>query len=453
MKKRKAILAAVAMTITGVVAVSVAGCEWFSFTGKKNTKPVAGSLGYENSAGAWLAASVDSPRSSALDLYEEAIASGKIDPNETSFLDFLKALHDDSASLANSLRSAVAVITSFGGSSLSYGSGVIYSLHEEEDVMTAYVVTNYHVVYNAGAGGDGIGKTFYTYLYGDSYDMRNLASETAIQASYVGGAMEEDIAILEMQIPEDRKDFVQSVSADVGIRNSDDINAGEKVYAIGNPLGSGISVVSGIVAVEAEYISMAKLDNADEYTEMLAMRIDAPANHGNSGGGLFDASGKLVGIVNAGKEMTVGNQSVPVGGFGYAIPANRALSVAQSILDNLTANDTKAAYRGLLGTVKTVSSRGEFNQLTQSVDIIETVQIMNVDARSPFGEDIAERTLKSIKVTNSEGKLVISQDILRRHQVETILYNLRKGDTVLLVFDEGETMATYSEDSHFIKIK
>ena len=453
MKKRKAIMAAIAVTITGVIALSFAGCEWFSFTPKKNSQSVSSSLGYEGNAGAWLAAAVDSPRSNAWQLYQEAIANKAIDPDEVSFLDFLRALSDDSASLATSLRSTVAIVSAFGGNEGSYGSGVIYSLHEdvETDEMTAYVLTNYHVVYSGSSGG--IGKAFYTYLYGDMYDTDNLASDSAIRASYVGGAMDEDIAILKMSIPDDRRDFVQSISGAVGVRNSDDVNVGEKIYAIGNPLGAGISVVSGVVAVDAEYVSTSRIDNEEEKKDMLVMRIDAPANHGNSGGGLFDVSGRLVGIVNAGREKMIGDQGVAIGGFGYAIPANRALSVAQSILDNLQTNDTGSAYKGALGSAKAISRRGAFDAKTQSVDIVETVQITNVDASSPFGQEIEGKTVQEIFVTDGEGTLVISQKIVRAHQIDTILYNLRKGFTVTLVFDDGYATAEYSENEHFLQIK
>ena len=440
MKTRKAVLAAVAATISGIVAFSLAGCEWFSFSGKKNRNHVSSSLGYENDMGAWLASSVSSPRSSALELYEEAKASGAIDESVT-FMDFLKALNDDSASLSTSLRASIAIVTN-----TSAGSGVIYSLHNDGDDLNAYVITNYHVVYSSG----GIAKNIYAFLYGDPYAV----TDTTLKANYVGGSADEDLAVLTMTIPQDRANYVQSISEHVGKRDSDDVNAGEKVYAIGNPLGGGISVVSGIVAVEAEYTKMKSITGGSDPLSLLTMRIDAPVNHGNSGGGLFDRQGTFLGIVNGGSEQSIGDESVAIGGFGYALPANRVVSVVQSVLDNTQTNETKAAYKGLLGTLEVVSSRGEFNEVMNSVDIVETVVLKEVDSRSPFGSELAGKVIKKIIVTDEDGETIVSKSILRKHEVETILYNIRKGFTLTLVFDGEEDVATaqYTEDSHFIKV-
>ena len=440
MKTRKAILAAVAATISGIVAFSLAGCEWFSFSGKKNRNSISSSLGYENDMGAWLASSVASPRSNALELYEEAKRSGAIDESVT-FMDFLRALNDDSASLTSSLRASVAIVTNTAA-----GSGVIYSMQDDGETLNAYVITNYHVVYSNG----GIAKNIYAFLYGDPYAV----SQATLTASYVGGSADEDLAVLSMAVPQDRADYVQSISRHVGKRDSDDVNAGEKVYAIGNPLGGGISVVSGIVAVEAEYTKMKSITGGTDPVSLLTMRIDAPVNHGNSGGGLFDRQGTFLGIVNGGSEQTIGDESVAIGGFGYALPANRVVSVVQSILDNAQANDSKTAYKGLLGTLEVISSRGEFNGETNSVDIIETVVLKEVDSRSPFTTELAGKVLKKIIVTDEDGETVVSKNILRKHEAETILYNVRKGFTLTLVFDGEEDFATaqYTEDSHFIKV-
>lgn len=441
MRVKKAIAVTVAVSFAGLVAIALSGCEWFSFNRNKTT--ASDTLGYEKDTAAWLTSNMDSNRYDAYQSYQSAKAAGEIGADVT-FLDYLKATGDSSAALTAGLRSSVAIAVAYNSAGASLGSGVIYSLEGNADGgATAYVITNYHVVYNnKESGSDKFGKQYYTYLYGDKYDTDNLASDGALTATYVGGAMQEDIAVLSVEIPRERVNYVQSISGDVGNRDSDRVNVGERVYAVGNLLGGGISVVSGVVSVEAEYNQFAKLDSPSQSVDMLTMRIDAPVNHGNSGGGLFDANGSFLGIVNGGRELSVktddGDETIAIDGYGFAIPANRAISVAQNIIDNAEKNE-RAAYYGILGTLVTESSVGVFNSNTQSIDIIEKVVIANVRAGSPFGQDVVGKAITAAKVTNASGKETVNQAILRRHQIETVLFNLRAGDTLTLTFEDDST--------------
>lgn len=454
MRAKKAIAVTVAVSFAGLVAIALSGCEWFSFTRNKTT--ASDTLGYEKDTAAWLTSNMDSNRYDAFQSYQSAKAAGEIG-SDVTFLDYLKATGDSSAALTAGLRSSVALAVAYDRADASLGSGVIYSLESNADGgATAYVITNYHVVYNnKESGSDKFGKRYYAYLYGDKYDTTNLASESALTATYVGGAMQEDIAVLSVEIPQERVSYVQSVCDGVGNRDSDRVNVGERVYAVGNLLGGGISVVSGVVSVEAEYNSFAKFDEPSESMDIYTMRIDAPVNHGNSGGGLFDSNGRFLGIVNGGREITVKtndnkDETVAVGGYGFAIPANRAISVAQNVIDNAEKNE-RAAYCGILGTLVTESSVGEFNSNTQSIDIVEKVVITGVSAGSPFGQDVVGKAIKAAKVTNASGLETVNQTILRRHQVETLLFNLRAGDTLTLTFEDG-SVADGVYNNNFLKI-
>lgn len=446
MKAKRIVSLTVAASFAGLVAVALTGCEWFDFEKVNKADSVSGTLGYSQSTGAWLTSREDSAHSDTYLQYQAAISRGELDPSVT-YLEFLKAMHDDSASLSNSLRASVAIASAFRSGNASLGSGVIYAVEN----TVAYIITNYHVVYRSQeSGADKIGTDFYTYLYGDKYDTNYLNSSSALKATYVGGAAECDIAVLALEIPSERVSFVQSVGGNLGMRNSDNVTAGEKIYAVGNPLGGGLSVVSGVVSVEAEYVTMPRVDSPAQDHEMLEMRIDAPVNHGNSGGGVFDSDGKLVGIVNGGQEETVQGANIAITGFGFAIPANRAVSVAQSIIDNYKENGSGAATYGHFATTETAASRGEFNPDTLSVDIIETVRITRVGSGSPFGREIEGKNLAKIVVTDDEGNVTVSKNIVRRHQVDTIFYNLRLGDSVELTFEDGSTVrADYDQKSNF----
>lgn len=436
MKKRRAVMAAVAVLCAGVIAVGFSGCEWFSFNGKHNTPTgVSDTLGYYGSdTAAWLTSKSESPLDKRYQEYQAAIRNGLFTEEDLSFADYLKAMKEDSASLSSALRASVLIQTN-----KSLGSGVIYSIADEANAngsKNAYVITNNHVIEGSGS--------VYTYLYGDNYVVGSILP-SALETRNIGSSKSEDIAVLSVEIPEDRLDFVQAVSGAVGTRDSDTAKVGEKIYAIGNPLGYGISVLSGSVSMEVEN------------EPRLSMRIDAPVTHGSSGGGLFDREGKLVGIVYGGLDQKVldsnGDEStVSITGFGWAIPANRALSVAQCIIDNYESNRNGAATYGLFGTLEVESSRGEFDPLTQTVDIIEDVKIAAVESRSPFNDpsnSVKGKIIKSITV-EKQGNELVNLAIKRKHQVETVLFNIRKGDSVTLNFADGSSAeATYSDLSHF----
>lgn len=402
MKAKRAVMAAVAAVFAGVTAFALAGCEWFSFDRNK-AKNVSDSLGYSGDTAAWLMSGT---------------ANG------------------DSSFLTPSLRTSVAIRTSSGA-----GSGVVYKLKEDEGVTSAYIITNYHVTYGADA--------FSTYFYGETLS-------SALSATYVGGCEEEDLAVLSVEIRDaDKLGFILPISSEgsnkVGTHDSDNARVGEKVYAIGNLLGNGLSVVSGVVSVQAEYNTFAKISDASKPNEMLTMRIDAPVTHGNSGGGLFDGDGKLIGIVNGGMETAKnGEETIDVDNYGFAIPVNRALSVVQSIIDNFEATGSKKATCARLGTWEVQASKGVYYQDMQTVDIVEDVVLTDVSG-SPFAEkDVTNKILRKIVVKDENGEIRTDKVITREHQIKSVLYNVRKGYTVELTFDDETTEdALYGADSNF----
>ena len=156
----------------------------------------------------------------------------------------------------------------------------------------------------------------------------------------------------------------------VDIYNSDEVSAGCSAIAIGNPDACGISVTNGVVSVDSEYISVKISDAAVTLREF---RIDTPVNAGNSGGGLFDGFGRLIGIVNA-KTTDTSIENV-----SYAIPSNVAIGVAQSIIDNCDGINRKTK-RILVGvTVQVVGSQGCYDKDTGLMKIKETVKITNIE--------------------------------------------------------------------------
>lgn len=193
----------------------------------------------------------------------------------------------------------------FGGTQQGQasGSGVIIS----ED---GYIVTNNHVVEDVIDAEDAIKVKLYT---GDIYN-----------AKIIGTDSRTDLAVLKI----DANNLSYSSFAD-----SSELVMGEDVIAIGNPLGLGVSCSNGIVsALEKEiYINNVYLT---------VIQTNAAVNAGNSGGGLFDLNGNIVGIVNAKKSASLNETSVE--GMGYAIPSNTVKKIVSEISENGYVKDRAA---------------------------------------------------------------------------------------------------------------
>lgn len=436
---KKTGLITVCTAFVALIAVGLTACAGSNAT----VYDVATTLGYEGSEADWIS-SVTNSGTEARKLYEEAKADGYTG----TYVEFLKeigyAAQDGSVSVSGALMSVVSVMSAFSEQAYTYvngrpvyqektvyssGSGVIYSLDKKQG--DAYIITNYHVVYDVDSVGTeevaNISDEIAVYLYGSVYG----SEADAIEASYVGGSMEYDIAVLRI---EDNDLLKNSYALSLVASDSDAVTAGETVYAVGNPEGKGISVTQGIVSVEAEYIAMTASDEKTQVSR-LEIRTDAAVNHGNSGGGLFNADGRLVGIVNARSEED------GVEAFGYAIPSNLALAIAQNVIDNSKANDSKGALRATLGiTVQITDSRSVYDVETQKAYIVETVTVRSVAMGSiSYGKLRENDVLYSIRINDGAKKV-----ITRQYMVGNALFNVRMNDTVELTVYRNEEIVTVS---------
>ncbi len=313
------------------------------------------------------------------------------------------------------------------------GAGVIYSLDKEEG--DAYIITNYHVVYEQDYAG--IADEIRVYLYGQHYLYQYIV------ANYVGGAMEFDIAVLRI---EDSEQLKESAALAAKLGDSNEIKVGETVYAIGNPNSEGHSVTRGVVSVPYEQIT--DIDSADgtHKLSLFEIRVDAAINHGNSGGGLFNADGELIGIVNA----RIEGGYPAINDFGYAILSNIAVGVAQNIIDNVAAGGEKGAFRATLGVEVQVDSRtSTYDEETGISHIVETLSVKSVTAGAP-ADGIFEvgDIIKSIAFEGGE-----AEPTVYLHTVTTFMFDVRKGDTVVITYERGgieyEARITYNDDSMF----
>ena len=269
--------------------------------------------------------------------------------------------------------------------SASSGSGFVLT-------SDGYIVTNYHVVENA----ETVKVTMYN---GDEYD-----------AQYVGGDEDYDIAVIKIEAT-----GLQAVT----LGNSEELNVGDHVLAIGNPLGDlTFSMSGGMVS------SVNRTINVDG-TPFNMIQTDTSINPGNSGGPLLNSYGEVVGIVSA-KYSSYGTSGESVEGLGFAIPINDVISMIQDIMTNGYVSN-KAYLGATIGTL-TSSMAQQYRY-----DISQGAFVYSVEDGSPAAQ--AGLQLGDV-ITAIDGTEIASLDDLTAAKK-----SYSAGDTsTLTVYRQGETV-------------
>lgn len=270
------------------------------------------------------------------------------------------------------------------------GSGVLIS-------SDGYILTNHHVIRDAIR--DGITVT--------------LDDKRIYEARVVGADPSTDLAVLKI-------DADNLNSAIIG--DSDLIQVGEWVLAIGNPFRLRSTVTAGIVGALSRDVQIIN----DEYRIESFIQTDAAINRGNSGGALVNTSGELIGINTA-----IATQSGSYQGYGFAVPSNLALKVASDIIE------FGEVRRGMMGVnIETVDSRVARRV---GLDRIEGVAISGIGRNS--AAEAAELRPDDV-ILSVNGKIVNESNLL---QERVAMY--RPGDEVTLtiwrsgeVFDRSLTL-------------
>ena len=327
---------------------------------------------------------------------------------------------------SHAILSTVSIISKFSerrdpttgknlGEGVSAGSGIIYRLNKAAG--DAYIVTNYHVVFNEAFVRNGkISDDIKIYLYGQEY------SDYAIPATYVGGSMNYDVAVLKVTNSELLR---TSAAKEATFADSDLITPLERAIAIGNPNGEGIAVTSGIISVTSEYIDLSITSGST--TQYRVIRTDAAINSGNSGGGLFNSKGEVIGIVHARANVSYADN------VGYAIPGNLAKAVVENILDNCDGGENRSVLRCLLGIMTTShDSRAVYDTETGKVYINEKVRVAEViEGGKSVGRFEVEDVIVGVNIAGVE------YPVRRAWSVADAMLNARVGDTVTFKVDRG----------------
>jgi len=287
----------------------------------------------------------------------------------------------------------------------SNGSGVIF--RDDKTAGTAYVLTCFHVV-------RGLTNQIYVLLH-DSY--------IPIKASLVYFSSIYDIAVVKISAS---SEYINSSSVPAEIADSSLVIEGDRVVAIGNPMGAGFSVTDGIVSKTTDLVDV------DGVTHRV-MRTDAPINAGNSGGGLFNDKGELIGLVSAKTTDNVSKNEY-IDCVAYAIPSNVAFSIAENIVRN------RMPVKAVLGVEMMV-----YDDPSDSIPGI-TYNIIN-GKYVPVQNVVISKATKEFKMYDkivgfSYGDTVVN--MVSVYSFDDHAFNISKGDVVKFFVERDGKQITIS---------
>ena len=209
----------------------------------------------------------------------------------------------------------------YSSEAVSSGSGIIVGENDSE----LLIVTNYHVVESA----DTLSVQF--------------VDEEQVQAQIKGTDADKDLAVLAVQLSDIKEDTLNQISI-ASLGSSDDLTVGEPVIAIGNALGYGQSVTTGVVSALNRPIAVTSQEGQTGDSQINTfIQTDAAINPGNSGGALLNTKGEVIGI-NSNK---IGGSTVV--GMGYAIPISDAMPIIEELMQKETRLKVDEANKGVLG--------------------------------------------------------------------------------------------------------
>ena len=257
------------------------------------------------------------------------------------------------------------------------GSGIIIGKNDSE----LLIATNYHVV----EGAETLSVGF--------------CDSTACEAKVKGYDSERDLAVVAVSLDDIDSDTMDAITI-ATIGNSDDLKVGAQVVAIGNALGYGQSVTTGIVSAKNRQLNSDDTVgdyDSDSNSATNLIQTDAAINPGNSGGALLNMNGEVVGINSAKLASTA------VEGIGYAIAISDVTDTLESLMNEETRD--KVDNHGVLGiTVKSVDSA-----VSEAYGVPEGVLVRDVTEGGAADEAGIEA--KSI-ITKFAGKVVTTKEQL-----------------------------------------
>ena len=266
---------------------------------------------------------------------------------------------------------------SFWGQSKTYestscGSGIIVS----QDKEYLYVATNNHVV----EGANSLTVTF--------------ANDDTVSAEIKGTDPSTDLAVVKVALSSIKDDTMSAIKV-ATLGSSDTLKVGESCIAIGNALGYGQSVTTGVISALNREVSVSDSSSSTNYTAEL-IQTDAAINPGNSGGALLNTAGEVIGI------NSVKYSDTSVEGIGYAIPVDTAKPIIEELITKEKVDESNSAYLGITGVDVTSDVAKTYNMPTG----VYVAQVMEGAAAEQAGIQ------KGDIITKFDGKDVTSMEEL-----------------------------------------
>ncbi|WP_249030003.1 S1C family serine protease [Tannockella kyphosi] len=301
------------------------------------------------------------------------------------------SIEDDYTEMIAEVSNAVVGVAVYSdGQMTGSGSGVVY----DTDGNDVYIITNHHVI----EGAESIQIVF--------------ADTSTVEATLIGSDEYSDIAVMKVTV-----DFEVSV---IEIGDSDTINTGETVFAIGSPLGIEYAgtVTKGIISATDRTVSVDLTDDGVDDWDMNVIQTDAAINPGNSGGAFVNAAGQLIGITS----MKFSDTSVE--GMGFCLPINDVMEVVAELLEN---GEVIRPVLGISGVSLDGFTGYELSYYRIDTDLSQGIYVVSVI------EDGAAKN------TGMEaGDIIVEFDgvqITTYKSFITALYNRSPGDTVEVVIN------------------
>lgn len=281
------------------------------------------------------------------------------------------------------------------------GSGIIVGQNETELLL----VTNYHVVEDAD-------KLVITFV-----------DDTTAEATVKGSAKTMDLAVIAVSLESLTQETKNAISI-ATLGDSDSLKVGEPAIAIGNALGYGQSVTTGVISALDREI---EVDSSYESTGTF-IQTDAAINPGNSGGALLNMRGEVIGI-NSSK---IGGTAVE--GMGYAIPISAAKPIIENLLVKADRQVVAESERGYLGITVTNATdymqsdsipAGAYIDKVSKESAADKAGLMAGDIITKFGDD----------------------EILSLSDLQEALCYYKKGQTITVTVQRRDKYGEYSEVS------
>ncbi len=303
------------------------------------------------------------------------------------------------ANVNSTVGITTSVTTNFWGyqtTSAASGSGFIIS----DD---GYILTNYHVIEDS----DSISVTMYN---GDSY-----------AATLIGYDESNDIAVLKIEA----EGLVPVILGD-----SNNLNVGDSVIAIGNPLGElTFTLTSGAISAKDREVTLSG------NVTMNLLQTDCAINSGNSGGALFNLYGEVIGVTNA-KYSTSSSSSASIDNIGFAIPINSIMNIVESIIEK---GYISKPYIGI--SVLDVSAE------TQQYGIPAGAAVQSVTENGPAAQAGLQKgdVITAVDGTTMNSSELVSYIRLAEPGQQLVFSIYRQGETLEITVNVGEQIQSALE--------